>query len=310
MPGCVVTPLDGSSFGELALPFAGAIADRTGAKLHLLHVHVPDPRNRTTALPGPGQLGPPTRRRVRARRTYLARTARRYGLNVGSTLAVLAEDAGVAATIGRQARRLGADLIVMSAHGRTGMNRMWLGSVADALVRCSGIPVLFVRPPRARRTSVRLARMERVLVPLDTTACGDRILEPAMELGDALGWSFVFVHVVPTHLVVGARSYPIQRRDEQQRIDAEMYLERVADRFRKRGLPFEVRIVEEEAPAGAIVRIAVEDEIDMVAMATHGHGGLTRAILGSVTDRVLRGTSLPILLEGPRPPTAEVGDVN
>ncbi len=303
MPGSVLTPLDGSRFGELALPFAAAIADRTRWSLHLLHVHIPDPRNRRLALPAPRTVAEdpvhPVEEHLQARRAYLDGAARRFGLQVGSSSALLAEDEGVAGAIRRYAEESGIELIVMSTHGRTGVDRLWLGSVTDALVRATDVPVLLVRPGDGERTPCRLGDVERVLVPLDATPVGEHILEPVMKLGAALGWRFVLLHVVPTQVLFGARSYPLQAGDviERRRKGVE-YVRGVASRFREQGLSVEARIVNEEAPARAILRTAESGKIDLVAMASHGRGGLTRAILGSVADRVISGTALPVLLGG------------
>lgn len=301
MPG-VLTPLDGSRFGEFAIPYAADIADRTRSNLHLVHAHVPDPRNRRPDLPAlpasPSRPRSPFQQRLRARQSYLADAVRRFGLEVGSATALLAED-GVPMTIRRHAETLETDLIVMSTHGRTGMDRIWLGSVADTVTRSTHIPVLLVRPRWARRSSGRLSRVKRVLVPLDTAGVGEAILDPVMDLGEALGWRFLLLHVVPTRLLLGARAYPIhiQNLDRDRRRGRE-YLHAVAARFRSKGLSAEVRVVEDRAPDRAILRAARSGDVDMVAMASHGRGGLTRMVLGSTADRILAGTELPVLLGG------------
>lgn len=302
VPG-VLTPLDGSRFGEFALPYAADIADRTRSSLHLVHAHVPDPRNRR---PEPATLPvsspAPWEQRLRARQGYLTDAVRRFGLEVGSATALLAEE-GVPTTIRRHAEALGSDLIVMSTHGRTGLDRLWLGSVADTVARSTRIPVLLVRPRWARRSSGGLSGIKRVLVPLDTDGVGEEILDPVMRLGEPLGWRFVLLHVVSTRLLLGARPYPIhvQNLDRERRRGRE-YLHAVASEFHSRGLSAEVRVVEATAPDRAILRLSRSGEVDMVAMASHGRGGLTRAVLGSVADRVLAGTALPVLLGGGRGP--------
>lgn len=304
MAGRVLTPLDGSRFGEFALPFAASIADRTRWNLQLFHVHIPDPRNRRLPPPADTRAEPvptsPRERMLRARRAYLRQAARRVGLSEESVSAVVAEGQSVADTIRRHAEDVGTDLIVMSTHGRTGVDRLWLGSVADALVRSTRIPVLLVRPSPDERRSQELDSVSRVLVPLDSSPACDRILAPALALGEALGWSFLLLHVIPTHLVFGARSFPIPSGQvEEQRREAREFVEAVCGRFRDRGVDHDVRLVEDEAPARAILRTLSGDRIDLVSMATPGHGGITRAILGSVVDRVVQATSLPLLLAGP-----------
>jgi nucleotide-binding universal stress UspA family protein len=80
---------------------------------------------------------------------------------------------------------------------------------------------------------------------------------------------------------------------------AEGYLEEMAGRLAKRDLRVETRVAEHPQPARAILGVLAEDDPDLVAMATHGYRGVTRAVLGSVADKVLRGAHTPLLLLGP-----------
>ena len=304
MSGHVLTPLDGSRFGEAALPFASAISDQTGWDLHLLHVHVPDPRDRKVHPAISGDRTPGLRNRsdwaLRAREAYLEGTVERHGLRVGSMTALRAEREGVSSTIRRHAEALQSDLIVMSTHGRTGVERFWLGSVADALARATAVPVFLVRTMSEGTTGQPgMGGVRRALVPLDGSPVGEQILEPMLRLAPSLGWTVRLLHVVPTRILFGARSYPLLAGDivERHRRGVE-YLRGVAARFGERDVPVETEVLEGDDPSRAIVDAAREWEADLVAMASHGRGGLTRAILGSVTDGVLSRSSLPLLVGG------------
>ncbi|MFP3948415.1 MAG: universal stress protein [Gemmatimonadota bacterium] len=303
MSGHVLTPLDGSRFGEAALPFASAISDKTGWELHLLHVHIPDPRYRKVlpAVPPAGFRHGPYRSdwALRAREAYLEGTVERHGLRVGSMTALRAEREGVSSTIRRHAEALQSDLIVMSTHGRTGVERFWLGSVADALARATAVPVFLVRTTSEGISGPQVSRVHQVLVPLDASPVGEKILDPVLRLAPSLGWRVRLFHVVPTRILFGARSYPLLAGDIVERHGrAVEYLRGVATRFRERDVPVEIEVVEGDQPSRIIVDAAREWEADLVAMASHGRGGLTRAILGSVTDRVLSRSSLPLLVGG------------
>lgn len=302
MSGNVLTPLDGSRFGEAAIPFASTISDHVGWSLHLLHVHVPDPRYRKIhlAAPAEGEIpGERFDRAFKARKAYLEGTVERHSLDVGSMTALKAGRKGVSFTIRRHAEALSTDLIVMSTHGRTGVERFWLGSVADALARATAVPVFLVRTSAEAASDRQMNQVRRVLVPLDTSPVGEKILEPVLRLAPALGWSVHLLHVVPTRILFGARSYPLLAGDivKRHRQGTE-YLRGVAARFRDRGVPVEIEVVERDDPSRAIVDRAGEMEADLVAMASHGRGGLTRAILGSVTDGVIARSSLPLLVGG------------
>jgi nucleotide-binding universal stress UspA family protein len=199
----------------------------------------------------------------------------------------------------RHARETGADLIIMTTHGRTGVSRAWLGSVADSLVRHSTFPLLVIRPLEDGK-SFPTARFEHFLVPLDGSEVGEKILEPTMELGKAMGARFTLLHVVSPHVTVGARVSPLPSGHLKERAaKAEAYLQGVAERLEGEGIQAEPVIESHYAPARAILKTAEASGVDLIAIATHGYTGVKRAILGSVTDKVLRGAQWPLLLLRP-----------
>jgi len=137
-------------------------------------------------------------------------------------------------------------------------------------------------------------------VPLDGSAAGEKILEPTLELGKAMGSRFTLLHVVAPHVTVGARVSPLPAGHMKERLGkAEEYLSGVSDRLKGEGIESEVLIESHFAPARAILNTAAAQEVDLIAIATHGYTGVKRAILGSVTDKVLRAAQWPLLLERP-----------
>jgi nucleotide-binding universal stress UspA family protein len=146
----IVVPLDGSEFAEHALPWAIAIAARTRAKLRLVLAH---------QLPSPPPLDE-TSGRLYARVELATRTSQRDYLR-RQTARIKAEhqvqavsatiDGAPAEALERYLDEIGADLVVMTTHGRGGLERAWLGSVADRLVRSLDIPVLLVQGGGATR---------------------------------------------------------------------------------------------------------------------------------------------------------------
>lgn len=296
MSGRVLTPLDGTPFGEFALPWATNIARAAGWSLHLVHARVPDPHKVRPGLGGLTSSRPPDPWRLGSRVGYLDAVADRWGLVPGSTAALLA-DTGVPDAIRRHAEDLGdTRLIVMSTHGRVGLDRLWMGSVSDTLVRSTRIPVLLVRPDRMGEAAPE-GVVRRVLVPLDGGELGESILEPLLELGPPLAWSFLLLHAVTPTSGNGEPRRPGRLYETlHRRRLVSGYLERIAHLFRRRGLDVRTRVVESDSWRRAIVRIAQRGETDLIAMATHGTGGLTRAILGSTVDRVLAASSVPMLL--------------
>ena len=187
----LLVPLDNSPLAEQALPTAQSIARSAGAAMELVYVHQPQP------FAGYGDA-PWNAARRSSEESYVCAIAdevrKGANVNVEGSLATGAAAEGICA----RALDAGADLIVMTTHGRTGMSRAWLGSVADGVVRQTPIPVLLLRSAEAKgRTKTERASFKRVLVPLDGSPASEMILAPAAALAAADGGRLIIVEVVP-----------------------------------------------------------------------------------------------------------------
>ncbi|MFC1575297.1 universal stress protein [Gemmatimonadota bacterium] len=300
----LLVTLDGSEFGEHALPFAKAIAEKTGASVNLSHVACCEPPTdllQNTPFQYEGvSMELYAEKHAEEQRKYLRgiEGALKEELPGNRVCSALLEGY-VTEALERHAREIDAQLIIMTTHGRTGVSRAWLGSVADSLVRHSSYPLLVIRPLEDGDT-FPTARFDHFLVPLDGSPVGEKILEPAVALGKATGARFTLLHVVSPHVTVGARVSPLPSGHLEERLaKAEAYLAGVAQQLAGEGLQAQTKIESHFAPARAILHTAEEDEVDLIAIATHGYTGVKRAILGSVTDKVLRGAKWPLLLERP-----------
>ena len=297
----ILVPLDGSSFGEYALPYALAVARRTGAHVQVVHKHVPPaPVHPDGVLAADLKLDPKSRIREQAyldgvvARLTAAGVPASSALVEGPTLDALCHQAEVQA----------ADLVVLTTHGRGPLSRFWLGSVADGLVRRLKQPLLLVLPTEDEAPPVEpLPR--RFLVPLDDSEETESILEPAVALGTAFGAEYTLFQVVtppPTAgweanvLDPGAEEMVREAYEEQAR----SRLEATAEKLRGRGLTVHVKTAVAVSPGAAVLAEAETGAHDLIALATHGRGGLTRLLLGSVADKVLRGSSLPVLVRKTR----------
>jgi nucleotide-binding universal stress UspA family protein len=298
----ILVPLDGSGFAEQALPLALDLARREGASLDLVQVHELYALNDPHAgwLPYDAATDALFREQERA---YLADLGGRLaGLAaVGVTTAVL--DGFPADGILERAQATRPGLVVMTTHGRGPVSRAFLGSVTDEVVRRAPVPVLLVRP---REETVDLSReppLRRVLVPLDRSAEGKRILGPARELCRLTGASATLLHVVESArapLPRGAAAPPVpdgRPAVEGQERAAAAYLEKVAGWLRDRVPAVRTRVVLGRSAAAVILEEA--GAYDLVALATHGRRGVRRLLLGSVADKVIRGSATPVLLSGP-----------
>jgi nucleotide-binding universal stress UspA family protein len=204
------------------------------------------------------------------------------------------------------------DLVVMTTHGRGALGRIWLGSVADQLIRDMPMPMLLVRPEDAAPNLGREAVLNHLLVPLDGSPFAEQILESAVALGSLMDADYTLTRVIKPPCPGGYDFHgssfgleaqmlldQIDRAQEQLRKEAEDYLHGVAERLRERSLRVHTRVEVEEHPAAAILKSATAPAIDLVALETHGRRGLSRLFLGSVADKVIRAASLPVLVHRP-----------
>lgn len=283
----IVVPLDGSDFGMCALPVTLTLARRSQARVHMVHVREP------IVFPEGGpKVYDGLDRGLRADVTAMAtRLSREAAVQVD---AVFLEGPAVP-TIQRYLEEHGHDLLVMMTHGRGGLSRWWLGSIADGLIRHTSVPVLLLRQESAWLTDAAEPLFRRVLVPLDGSSVADQVLDHVMSLATP----DVTVYVLLTVLVPG----PLD--DGHQRQTAWSYLEGVADELRKGEALVEVVVVTHPHAAQAILDTAHEQQVDLIALSTHGRGGLSRVMQGSVADKVIRGATVPVLVYRPSHPDPE-----
>jgi nucleotide-binding universal stress UspA family protein len=300
----LLVPLDGSAFGEQALPAALSIARRAGAALRVVHVHVP------YTLTYGDSLAPfadaVEERTLRSEHGYLDELTQKLAsaTSLPVTFALI-EGTAVAEKLEADAAANQIELIVMTTHGRGPMSRLWLGSVADELVRRSSTPILMIRPGNQSLDLSQETAFQHILVPLDGSDCAEQALEQAIALGSLMQSQYTLVRVVGvlvplrpdplSYAAVGA----IQPSLEERRAQAEAYLQQKAGALRQRGLTVETQTIIDHQPALAILNAAQVLNADLIAMTTHGYRGLTRLLLGSVADKVLRGASTPVLLQRP-----------
>jgi nucleotide-binding universal stress UspA family protein len=147
----ILVPLDGSMFGEHALPSAASIARRAGARLTIAYVHEP-----AATFYGEGAVILSNEVDAHARQqkqAYLERVVTRFGNAAPKQVAPLLLEGDVVEAIRGQVAKDKADLVVMTTHGRGPLGRFWLGSVADKLLRQLSIPLLLVHPGHRARPS-------------------------------------------------------------------------------------------------------------------------------------------------------------
>jgi len=294
----ILVPLDGSSFAEHALPVALGLAKQTGARLELVSVHErAAPAHHVKSSAAHERLVPDIHA---ALRRYLTRVRERLEASMpGVAVEVGVLDGKPQEVLADYARTSGADLIVLTAHGRGGLSRSWLGSVAEGLVRRMVIPVLVVRARRKRASLQPAEPFRHVVIAVDSTPESEGILPVVETVTPGQTATFTLLHVIlPLHPVVRAlASKGAEELDAyEQQTRAQEYLSGAADRLRAWGIEPRTAIGVDLQPARAITAFAANNGADLIALATYGRGTVGRLLLGSVADKVLRTATVPVLL--------------
>ncbi len=292
----IMVPLDGSAFGEQALPLAAALARRAGARLELVHVHAGVESGVEEGVLVPLEALDRWDGEVRqAERLYLSDAAHRV-LQADELEPHVALVSGrIVEALEAHAAGIGADLVIMSTHGRGGLARAWLGSVADGLLRRLSLALLLVKPREGAQLLAGDPPFTRILIPLDGSRAGEAVLEPALDLALATGAAVRLLIVVTGRAEQGAGR--VAPELDGSRGGADAYIQRVRDMVVRRGIAVEARALAHVSPAGAILEEAATHGCDLIALATHGRGAAARMLLGSVADKVIRGCSVPVLVQ-------------
>jgi nucleotide-binding universal stress UspA family protein len=169
----------------------------------------------------------------------------------------------------------------MGTHGRSGIERWFIGSIANKTIQYSTTPVLLLRPTTEWRS--RWSQFKRLLVTVDGSHASERILPYARAVASQFASEVILLSVPEGQVSV---AYRTQLQD---------YLQDLADAFSDDGIKVQA-IVSGSGPARTIVQTSEEERADLIMLATHGLGGVKRLMLGSVADRVVRQAHCPIFL--------------
>ncbi len=296
----VLVPLDGSSFSARALPIAAEIARRTGAALHLAIVH--DPSSYIPFVAGEVAVPVYDAELARERRaedqlvvdTHAA-TLKARGLSASGQLL---EGTTVEALL-EYGEEIGADLTVMTTHGRSGFARVRLGSVATAYLVRATTPVLLVRGGE----NLPAIPVGTLLCPLDGSPFAESILPHAAKFAESFGLTMALVAVTVPHAMPMA-PLGTEMLIDPGALDAESvgqleYLTRMLERC---PVGSTAQTVTDLSASRAILEEAGRLNAGAIAMASHGRGGVRRMVLGSVADEVLRHADVPVLIYRPESP--------
>lgn len=288
----ILVPTDGSPLSERALRYAVPIAERHGARITLMHVVAP-------ILPTIAGGGAPVRdpaldaEWADEDRRAVERIAKRARKQTAVQVEVVCRRGRAANEIAEYAKDQQIGLVVMCTHGRGGFERLWLGSVADALLRQLTVPTLLVRAARgAALPEPGEALFPRVLVPLDGSPHAEQALSAALTLVGDAPVDVTLLSVVHPTAAMGAKAFP----SDAERDLCASYLEPLALRHRGAGRTIEVETAVTANVGKAIVDHAKRHEASLIALATQGMGGVQRFVVGSVADKLIRTAPMPVLV--------------
>lgn len=297
----LLVPLDSSPLAEQAVGQAVAIAKRSNAGIDLVLVHQPTPIDELTDTEFYG-------RQWKDELEYLASISREIELGSNIVASFASPEGDVIDEICRRAVEVDADLIVITSHGRTGLSRAWLGSVADGVMRQAKMPVLVLRPSDGKHgRHIRHGVFTHLLITLDGSTLSEEILSPALALAKAEGSRVSLLRVVPPVPIVlpdagllASYSPAVPDTALTQRIvdEAKLHLSTLAEKVAAQGFDVDAHVMVSSHVANAIIDFSVTHGVDLVALSTHGRG-TSRFVMGSVADKVIRASRLPVLLQRP-----------
>jgi nucleotide-binding universal stress UspA family protein len=292
----ILVPLDGSTIAESVLPYARAFVAALGIPVHLLQTIDTD-----TLIPSAAAAQGGSHNILTAEREH-------NGDYLKEISALFPDPAAVSSSvrIGKPAEviiEVGETdldtLIAMTTHGRSGIRRWLLGSVAEKVLHGAKNDVLLIRAiePIERRRAV--AHMERVVVPLDGSELAEKALPCAAELAKKMNLELILLRV---YLMPGV-AYPTgsyapdwDLLDRETRERASEYLQIKISKLRNEGLERVSFKVLEGSAAEKIIDVSREKPESLIAMSSHGVSGVGRWLLGSVTERVLCHSETAVLV--------------
>ncbi|HEX2932035.1 MAG TPA: universal stress protein [Candidatus Binatia bacterium] len=294
----ILVPLDGSKTAENVLPYARRFARNLQIPLELLAVvDVAEMARNVSAAEG---LFLDTLIEDETRRygDYLKGVAKNFP--VGEVRCTVSKGKAADVII-ESATTEKETLIAMATHGRSGLNRFLLGSVAEKILRGASNPLLLVRATE-KAPPWGMATLKTVLVPLDGSKLAENVLPSVEVLAKKLDLEVTLLGVygAPYGAYSTAEGYYTTTQMEtfigRLRAETIAYLEKKMAELKNKGLDKVAFVAKEGLDADEIIAIARETPDTLIAMCTHGRSGVKRWVLGSVTETVVRHSGDPVLV--------------
>jgi nucleotide-binding universal stress UspA family protein len=292
----LLIPLDGSEAAETVLPFARLLAGALKIPIRLLVVVDVSVMTAHIAADKARYLDELIAGGERTSRAYLKElSASLNGFSVEDSV----ERGDPAEVIIEKAAQEKGTLVAMATHGRSGFDRWLLGSVAEKVLRGTSNDLFLVRANEKSSVKDKIS-LKSVIVPLDGSELAERVLPSVVEMAKVLDLEVKLfrAYELAASAYYGREDHlpDYQQLKAKGRADAQSYLEDQVEALKRNGLSKVTSILTDGTGADEIITCAREHPESLVAMCTHGRSGVTRWVLGSVTEKVVRHAGNPMLI--------------
>jgi nucleotide-binding universal stress UspA family protein len=281
----ILIPLDGSSYAEAALPFSIRLAEKLGSRITLLHVIEKSPPKTVHGEHHLSEYGEAEK--------YLDNLKKKYfpsGIKVDFHIHH-GDDMSVDKAIALHHNEISSDLFLMTTHGWGGLKEIFFGNIAQQILNTCSVPILFI-PPSVKDPDVKWPK--KILLPLDGSAAHEKGGEAALYLAGNSGSDLFLAYVIPTLNTLNAEQtavgvlLPGVTREilEMEETGAAEYIEKKRNEFEAKGLSRIKTGIYRGDPAAIIGELTGKEDIDLIALGTHGRVGLSAFWSGSIGARV------------------------
>jgi nucleotide-binding universal stress UspA family protein len=290
----ILLPLDGSKVAEQGLPYARFLAKALKIPVELLEV-VDLEALRLLANPERGRhIDILLSEKIETGKSYLEAIAQSFQ---GTQVTCFVEKGTPQDMVIERAATDKDTLIVMATHGRSGIQRWVLGSVADKVLHGSTNHLFLIRANEQGK-AVGDGALKKVIVPLDGSPLAETVLPYVVDLAKKMRLEVVLMRAYALPPSVTGEDYGFYSADflDQIEVEARDYLAEKIKEVKGKGLENVSSVVNVGYGAEEIITLARKTPDNFIAMSTHGRSGIKRWVLGSVTDRVVRHSGDPVLI--------------
>jgi nucleotide-binding universal stress UspA family protein len=280
----ILVPLDGSNLAELALPYAEELAAALGSEVVLLYVSEPAESHYR-----------------RMHQLYIEEMGGQMRKKIKKVSPVVLTGKPAEEIVG-YAEKNDIGLIIITSHGRSGILSWATGSVANKVLQATTVPLLLIRCTKTQPKELPKCRLDRILLPLDGSAAGEAAVAYVQELMVRLGSEVILFGVVPAgqHIrSVGGLDYILYPEAQLAvfKREAGEYLDRIYQRLKDGKVRVELKVGDKSGDiAREILDFAEKNDVGLIAMSSHGHSGIERWVFGSIANKVVQASKVPVLM--------------